>query len=188
MEAQSAGHMEQLFSCRNCERWGSTLPAGKYSQMVLLPLQLPKGSSLRKEWRSGREACACVCLWLWEGGAHKAWEARRMEENGEKQNTRVSPAFFPTSLVIDRVLTFVTEEWGSVRMMCICHWSWWKHPEHWWIWRVHPDKWLLKREIWEEFLKLFYCFEKKKNVIQALHRIKIIICPSYAFHLHPAGW
>lgn len=139
MEAPNAGHMWQFFSHRNCERWGVTLPAGNSSQMVPVSLQFPERSSLRSDWwwKIVPVTMGRGCL----QGPGGTWEV------GEWGNAKQkSKSCFISHLSGDGwVLTFVTQEWGSVRMICVCHRSWWKHPEHWGIGRVHPDKWWLKR-------------------------------------------
>lgn len=101
----------------------------------------PRGKQPDK--RLMKEECACDHGKGLSTGSGRRMGGRRMGKR--KTEEWVSPALFPTSLGMERVLTFVTEEPGSVRMICVCHRSWWKHPKQWGIGRVHPDKWWLKR-------------------------------------------
>lgn len=92
--------------------------AANFSQMLLLPFELPKGSILRSKWRRSQEVCACKWLWPWDGCVHMDWETRGAGKCGENQNKRVllyCPCHSGLTLVTEGWSALVTSHGGSIR-------------------------------------------------------------------------
>lgn len=162
-----AGHTWQPFCCRNCERWGFNIQQG-------IPV---KGSScLLSSQKEAAQKCVPVCDWL---GPWMMVFTGAGRQSGGNQNKEWVLLYFP-ALGINRILTFVTAECGSIRKICVCWRSLWKHPEHRWLWRVYPvSRPVVAEHInMREILKLIYF--SHKNVTDALYRIESMIRISYA--------
>lgn len=156
MEAQRAGHTWQ-----ERERWGFSLQQGIPGSFSSC-LSSSQSEAAREE---NEEAPGSVCLhvtvtmgWVCAHGLGGVWD----EEEWRKPKHK-SPALFSISVQTDKALTPVTEGWCSIRMICVCHISWWKHPEHWWLWRVHAvGRQVVNEDInMREILKIILFFRQK---------------------------
>lgn len=78
--AESRSHLADFLKQ---ELWevGLQPSVGDSSQMHILPLELPKGSNLRCEWRSSQDVC--MGLWRRAGCVHMDWGACGTGKHGE---------------------------------------------------------------------------------------------------------